>query len=200
MTKGTHERRDVHSDSIDSFTLGYVRKRARQLVGKHGFRESDREEIEQRLFLKLAKRLNSADPDDPKWKAYVAQTVSHCIASMIRDNRAEKRDHRRACSINTVVGTDDDGPVELSETIGPKEANARLGIAPRSDAELSELGMDIADVVAQLPDDLRELCLRLQRDSVSQIARDMGVPRTTVSSAVARLRDFFEEANMRRHL
>ena len=189
-----------HNNGLDEFTLGYVRKRARQLVGKHGFRESDRDEIEQRLFLKLAKRLHTADPNCPKWKAYVATTVSHGIASMIRDNQAEKRDHRKSCSIHTIVAKDDDGPVELSDTIGPREANARLGIAPRSDAAQAELGMDVSDVMAQLPDDLRDLCQRLQHDSVSQIARDMGVPRTTVSTAVGKLRAFFEEAGMRRHL
>lgn len=200
MAKNTDGRHEFRFDSIDSFTRGYVRKRALQLVGSHGFRESDREEIEQRLFLKLAKRLHKADPHDPKWKAYVATTVSHCIASMIRDNRAEKRDHRKSCSIYAVVGTDEDGPIELSDTIGPREANARLGTTPRSDAALAELGMDVADVMARLPDELRDLCVRLQRDSVSQIARDMGVPRTTVSTAVARLRDYFEKAGMRRHL
>jgi RNA polymerase sigma-70 factor (ECF subfamily) len=189
-----------NNSGIDPFTLAYVRKRARQLVGKHGFRESDRDEIEQVILVKLAKRLHKADPDNPKWKAYLATTVSHGIASMIRDKQAEKRDHRRSCSIHTVIGNDEDGPVELSDTIGPREANARLGIAPRSDAALAELGMDVADVMTQLPDDLRELCARLQHSSVSQIARDMGVPRTTVSTAVARLRAYFEEAGMRRHL
>jgi len=88
------------TNGLDEFTLGYVRKRARQLVGKHGFRESDREEIEQRLFVKLAKRLHTADPNSPKWKAYVATTVNHGIASMIRDNQAEKRDHRRAWGLH----------------------------------------------------------------------------------------------------
>lgn len=190
----------LSNNGIDAFTLAYVRKRARQLVGKHGFRESDRDEIEQRLLLKLAKRLHKARSDDPRWKAYLKTAVSHGIASMIRDSQAEKRDHRRSCSIHTVVGKDDDGPIELSDTIGPREANARLGIAPRSDVALVELGMDITDIMAQLPEDLRDLCVRLQRCSVSQIARDLGVPRTTVSAAVGRLRAHFEKAGMRRHL
>jgi RNA polymerase sigma factor (sigma-70 family) len=187
----THE-----NNGLDEFTLGFVRKRARQLVGRHGFRPCDRQEIEQRLFVKLAKRLHAADPDSPQWKAYVATTVNHGIANMIRDLRAEKRDHRRSCSIHTIVDQDDNGPVELVDTIGPKEANARLGIAPRDAVALAELCMDVADVMAQLPDDLRELCERLRHDSVSQVARDMGVPRTTVSTAVGRLRDFFENAGM----
>ena len=119
---------------------------------------------------------------------------------MIRDKQAAKRDHRRSCSIHSVVGQDEDGPVELADTIGPREANTRLGIVPRSDAALAELGMDLADVMAQLPNDLRELCVRLQHDSISQIARDLGVPRTTVSTAVARLRAYFERAGMRGHL
>jgi len=185
---------------VDAFTLGYVRKRARQLVGKHGFRETDREEIEQRLLLKLAGRLHTARPDDPKWKAYLATAASHGIASMIRDKQAEKRDHRKSSSIHAVVGADEDGPIELSDTIGPREANARLGIAPRSDAALAELGMDVADVMAGLPEDLRDLCLRLKHGSVSQVAREMGVPRTTLAAAVARLRELFEKAGMHRHL
>ncbi|MFM2094092.1 MAG: hypothetical protein RIS70_1216 [Planctomycetota bacterium] len=188
------------NSGIDAFTLAYVRKRARQLIGKHGFRDSDRDEIEQALLLKLAKRLHQADSDDPKWKAYVATAVSHGIASMIRDKQAEKRDHRKTSSINALVGKDEDGPVALSDTIGPSEANARLGIAPRSDAAMAELGMDVTDVMTQLPDDLRDLCVRLQHSSVSQIARDMGVPRTTISAAVGRLRAHFEQAGMRRHL
>lgn len=185
---------------IDAFTLAYVRKRARQLVGKHGFQESDREEIEQQLFLKLAKQLSSADSDDPKWRGYLATAVSHGIASIIRNRRAEKRDHRKSCSLHTVVGQTDEGSVELSDTIGPREANARLGIDPRSDAALAELGLDVASVMAQLPEDLRDLCVRLQRSSVSQIARDLGVPRTTVSTAVGRLRSHFEQAGLRSEL
>ena len=44
--------------------------------------------------------------------------------------------------------------------------------------------MDIAEVVARLPDDLRDLCQRLQRDSISQVARDLGVPRSTLYASV----------------
>ena len=199
MTKGTDDRHPVHSDSIDSFTLGYVRKQARQLVGKHGFRESDREEIEQRLFLKLAKRLHSADPDDPKWKAYVATTVQHRIASMIRDNRAEKRDHRRSSSIHVSIDTDE-GSVELAHLLGEHEAPSRRSSVQRSDQQLKELMLDINECLADFTDPTqREFFERLKHASISQVARDMDIPRTTLNAWLGKLRCRFEELGLKEY-
>ncbi|MDP6447179.1 MAG: hypothetical protein QF805_25515 [Pirellulaceae bacterium] len=186
---------------IDSFTKGYVRKRARELAGKYGFKRHDRDEIEQRLYLKLAKRLHTANPNSPKWKAYVATTVSHCIASMIRDNEAEKRDHRRVCSIHVVIGEDDDGPIELADTIGEQEGKSHCGCSSRSQQELSDLAMDIAACVAGVRDERhREFCERLKRDSISQVARDMDIPRTTLNAWLRKLMHRFEEQGLKEYL
>ena len=200
MAKDTN-RHEVASDFIDSFTKGYVRKRARELAGKYGFRWNDRDEIEQRLYLKLAKRLHTADPDDPKWKAFVAMTVSHCIASMIRDNEAEKRDHRRVCSIHVVIGEDDDGPIEIADTIGEQESKSHRGCSPRSQQELSELAMDMAACIAGVGDDRhQELCERLKHDSISQVSRDMDIPRTTLNAWLRKLMHRFEEQGLKDYL
>nr|BDD45924.1 hypothetical protein 4 [Pseudomonadaceae bacterium] len=192
---------DGSADTVDEFTEGYVRKRARQLAGKFGFKRHDRDDIEQQLYLKLAKHLHAADPNDPKWKAFVAITVDRRIASLIRDNKAEKRDHRRACSIHVVVGTDDDGPVELAETISEHEIPARRVRAKRGERDLADLQIDMADCIADLPEEKhRELCERLKHDSISQVARDMEIPRTTLNAWIRKLRQRFEEQGLKEYL
>ena len=191
----------VKGRKIDTFTQGFVRKAARQLAGKHGFRESDRDEIEQRLYLKLAARMDQADPDDPKWKAFVAKTVRRHIASMIRDNRAQKRDHRKTCALHMVVDVDEDGPITLAETLSEQECKSRRGWCFRSGVELADLAMDLASWVEELPDPRhREFCERLKHDSIAQVARDMGIPRTTLNAWLRKLRERFEERGLKDYL
>jgi RNA polymerase sigma factor (sigma-70 family) len=186
---------------IDPFTRGFVRKSARKLAGKHGFRRQDRDEIEQRLYLKLAKHLHAADLNDPAWKAFVAKTVRRHIASMIRDNKAEKRDHRRVCSIHVVIGENEDGPVELAHTISERDGKAHRGCAPRSQQELAELALDMATCIPGLCDKRhREFCERLKHASISQVARDMDIPRTTLNAWLRKLRQRFEEQGLKDYL
>lgn len=186
---------------IDSFTLGFVRKAARRLAAKYEFVLGDRDEIEQQLYLKLAGHLHQADPDDHRWKAFVATTVSRHIASMIRDATAEKRDHRRTTSIHVMIGSDEDGPIELADAIAEDQTPARRSQHRRSEQELAELQIDMAACIDGLCDGRhRELCERLKGDSVAQVARDMGIARTTLNAWLANLRICFEEHGLRDYL
>lgn len=186
-------------EPLDSFTRGYVRKRARGLIGSGGFRHGDREEIEQTLLLKLAAHLDRADPDDPKWKAFVAKTVRRHIATMIRDREAAKRDHRRVRSIHAVIGADDEGPIELTAVLLDHETPGRRGRERRSPQAVAELRLDVAACVASLPDErFREFCERLKHDSIAQVARDMGVPRTTLNTWLEKIRRRFIDCGLGR--
>lgn len=186
---------------IDSFTEGYIKKSVRQLIGKFGITETDIEDVEQKLFLKLAKHLPCDNPDAPQWKAFVATTVKRCIANMVRDTRAEKRDHRRVRSIHVVIGVDDDGPVELADTIGDHEVPVRRLRSRRNSQELASLRMDLDDLTAELRDARhREFMQRLKHDSISQVARDMDLPPTTLGSWLRKLRQKFEDTGLRDYL
>jgi RNA polymerase sigma-70 factor, ECF subfamily len=190
-----------YTGKIDSFTEGYVKKCVRQLIGKFGITVSDAEDIEQKLFLKLAKYLPCDDPDDPQWKAFVAKTVKRCIANIVRDTRAGKRDHRRVRSIHVVIGVDDEGPVELADTIEEHEVPARRQQRRRTDQELASLQMDLDELTAELLDERhREFMQRLKHDSILQVARDMDVPPTTLSSWLRKLRQKFEDTGLRDYL
>lgn len=65
----------------------------------------------------------------------------------------------------------------------------------------ADLTIDLAEFLGTLPAELRRLAERRRAgDSVSQIARDLGAPRTTVSSWVRRLRERCERAGLRDYL
>jgi len=166
-----------------------------------GFSPSDREDIEQELRLKLLMHFAGYDPRQGHWHAFVTALVERQAANLLRAKRAEKRDHRSVRSLSMEVAEDaEEGPVELADTISPRHLASRLGRATREERELAELAMDVSDVIAGLPPELRELAQRLKTDSLSQIARDLGVPRTTLADRVRKLRRCFEQAGLRDYL
>ncbi len=199
--KATECSSQVEGQSIDSFTEGYVKKRSRQLVGRYGFSETDREEIEQALLKKLVGHLDQADPNSPKWKAFVVKTVSRHIATLIRDRTAEKRDHRRTISLHVVIGVEDERPLDLAAVLQGHEIPSRRGQELRSAHESVELDLDVHACIELLEDDRhRELCWRLMENSITQVAQDMNVPRTTIHSWMCKIRSRFEELGLANYL
>jgi len=177
------------SEAIDSFTRCYIRKQSRQLVGKRGFHDADREDIEQQLYLKLTPYLHQADPESPRWKAFVAKTVGHQIVSMIRHNEREMRDHRRVGSIHELVAGDDNERVEMAHAIGEDETPGRRSRVRRTDQDCADLRIDLDACIEGLEDPrFRDFCERLKHDSIARVASDLGIPRTTANAWLAKIR------------
>lgn len=160
----------------------------------------DREDIEQELHLKLLKYLASYDPQKGRRQAFATAIVKRQAANLLRAKRAMKRDHRGVRSLSMELANEEEGPVELADTISQRHSGARLGRATREEHELAALAMDIRDVIASLPHELADLAARLKTDSLSQIARDLGIPRTTLADRVRKLRRCFEQAGLRDYL
>ena len=74
------------------------------------------------------------------------------------------------------------------------------GCWPREEQELCELAQDVADIVAGLPPELRELAEALKTESISQIARRTGLPRRTINARVRQLRERLERAGLKNYL
>jgi RNA polymerase sigma factor (sigma-70 family) len=186
--------------NLDDFAARLIRRKARQLVGMAGFTSSDRDDIEQELVLKLLKHRPAFDPAQSHWYAFVTTVVERHAATLLRNRRVERREHRRAVSLHVIVEDPVNGPSELGDTVSRREQDNRLSRSSRSDLDLAELCHDVAAVLAGLPPLWREACERLKHDSVSQVARDLGIPRTTLSSLVGRLRRHFEPAGLKEYL
>jgi RNA polymerase sigma-70 factor, ECF subfamily len=186
--------------TIDQFTIHLIRRKACQLIRYSGFSRSDREDIEQELRLKLVKQLARYTPQRGHRHAFVKAVVERHVASLLRDRRATKRDHRRICSLHVLVDIGDDEKIELAQSIGQRELNAQRHRHPRSDEELAQLTQDMAEVIAKLPDELRNLAERLKTQTRSEIARDTGIPRTSRNESIRRLRRRFENTGLKNYL
>ena len=190
----------TETNQLGRFEHGIVRRKVRQLIGSYGFEEQDRESLEQELLLRILQGMRRYDQSQAHRNAFVTTIVERSVATLIRDKCAGKRDHRRVGSIYSLVKCADGGQTEIAETLGQESYDARRGRAPRGAETLFELTNDVQNCLTKLPRELRELAESLKQKSVSQIAREMGIPRTTLRERVRQLRERFESEGMRLYL
>jgi len=186
---------------IDKFAARLITRKARELVRRAGFSSSDTEDIEQELTLVLLRRLGKFDSSVAHYNAFVTTIVERYAATILQHRSADMRTHRRNGGSLNVNVTDDNGhAVELVATICSSQQSQRTGQAERPHEEASDLIRDVADVLEQLPPQLRELCERLKRGSVSQVACETGFSRKTLYRRLAQIRQRFEQVGMREYL
>ncbi len=191
---------DHARNSIDPFVQNLIRKKTKQLVGKAGLRETDRDDIEQELILKLLQRLSKFDSRRGNRAAYCVTLIESQIATLLRDRQAGKRNPRRVCSLNRSVSSDSNDQIDMSGAIDSRGHDRRLGREARSDEELAQLALDLTEVLGRLPRGKREMLESLKTESVSEIARRLKLPRSTLSDQISRLRHLFEEAGLEKYL
>jgi RNA polymerase sigma-70 factor (ECF subfamily) len=192
---------DLNYELTRGFTARYIRRKAAQLVGKTRLTGSHRDDVEQDLTIRLLRRLPKFDPRRRPWPVFVKVVIDKHVATLLETRRTKKREHiQNIVSLSELVAGEDGEQEELGRQIGPEQKENLIGRYASSDLERSELTHDVQAVLATLPDDLRDLCARLQTDSLTQVARDLGVPRSTLREQVQRLRQIFEQAGLRSFL
>ena len=186
---------------ISEYAATVIRCKARQLVGKAGFRKHDIEDIEQEMTLDLLSRLPKFDPDKAAHSTFVARVIERKISKLIRHRRQEMRDYRReACSLNELVMNGDGETTERACTVDQDEADIHAGRRSRTREDEAHLRLDVSLVLSGLPDDLRAVAEHLMTETVTEAAKSLGVPRTTLYGAIGRLRQIFEDEGLREYL
>jgi RNA polymerase sigma-70 factor (ECF subfamily) len=189
---------DRDAQRLDDWAVRPIRRKARQLVGRAGFAEDDREDIEQDLTVDLLHRLPKFDPLRASLHTFVARVVEHGAARLIERQQAPMRDWRRCTSsLNDPVSDDEDNDAERGEFIDQDTYARSLGrpAMPQADQALLRIGLE--RLVASLPPELRDLCARLaDGQNVTEISRDTGVSRGTLYGRLRELRMRAEEAGL----
>lgn len=203
MASSKHRSSDSVSpeNPITKFAAQLIRRKARELAARSGFSPSDRDDIEQELRLILLRRLDKFDPSVAHYNAFVTTVIERYSATILEHRCAESRSHRRyGGSLNQLVDDGDGNKIEMGATLPEDQQCVRTGARFRSGEELHDLATDVAQLIADLPPEVADICERLKRDTISVVARDLGMPRSTLRDLLKGVRSRFECCGMREYL
>ena len=186
--------------SDDRFTRGIIRRKVRQIVGRAGYTRDDREDLEQELLTRVLKSLPRHNPDLTHRNAFVTTVVERHVANLLRNKRAAKRHAQGITSLSVLITVTDEGTTELAQTIGEQELDNRIGRHRRCQEELDQLALDMAEVIATLPESWQALLELRKTRTMQQAADELGVPRTTLNDRMRRIRQRFESSGIENYL
>lgn len=178
-----------------------IRHTARRLVGVAGFTENDTKDIEQELSLDLLQRLPKFDLSKSSPNTFAARIIRNKATKLIRDRVREKRDYRREYySLNDPIEDADGEAIDRAYSMDYAEAKIRRGNRRRSHQERIQLRLDVSLIISQLPDSLQQIAQLLRTKTVTEAAKTLGMPRSTLCDQISRLRIIFEDKGLHEYL
>jgi RNA polymerase sigma factor (sigma-70 family) len=194
---------DNHSINLadDNFVRSVINRQVGKLIAKSDFTQQDRSDLVQEVFVRATKSLRLYDPSVGHLYPYVCTVVQRHLANVVRDRSVVKRKTTGRVSLSKTVRGDDGGQVEMSQALHDQDQDRRLGRERRlGEQDLNDLRMDLAAFMSKLPDKFQDLLRRRQTQSITEISRDIGIPRTTLNDWMLQIRKLFEEAGFERYL
>ena len=166
---------------IDDYAAKTVRLTAHALVRRGALPEQDRSDIEQELMLDLLRRLPQFDPSRATYRTFVARVVAHRAAGLLAASRTEGASIRRATlSLHEEIEDSGGERIERGDALDEDADRRDQRPSARDREEARDLRLDVADVVATLPPELRELCEWLLNHSVTETSRSTATSRGTL--------------------
>lgn len=166
------------SDS-ENCAADVIRITAQRLVGKYGFSYDDLEDIQQELWLDLHQRTPNFNPKLSKPQTFFKLIVRHKVATMIRYRLQRKRDYRRLQS-NAREGEDyDDCTDSILRVVSQDEIDLRTGKFGDPKIVRHDFIIDFTRTISRLSPDQKYLLELLSDKPIAEIAREIGVPRST---------------------
>lgn len=171
--------------------------RARQLVRQSGFRRHEQVDVEQDLAAYVLGKAHYFDPTRACVSTFIDRVVQSGIVTIWRQRRRLKHaECLGAISLErTHVQHGGQDQTTLSRALSETDLHRRTGQQTVDDQQRMELASDVASVLADLPEEVRQVALRLADASEAAIAQELGISRRRVRTAVNLIREQFEKAN-----
>lgn len=184
-------RRDVLND----YAKKLIRFKARQLIQRAGFSQTDQADVEQDMTLHLLSKAELYDPSRASINTFMTRVVDSAAGMILRHRRRLKRAAGfTAPSLDSTTWTSEGEAAPVRERITDDHVRRRTGARSRDAADDHEQAEAVEHALQRMPENLRDLCRRLMNGTVTSVARDLGASRRQVHSRIARARKYFEDA------
>lgn len=184
-------------DVADRFTSQLIRRTAKALVADGTYPRSDLDDVIQELRLALIEQAGNFDPERARWSTFVKTVVRLTAHSLRRKQQADfRQEEADIASLNTSIVDGDGRRTEIGATVSEEEYRRGVGMGFVSHVEQVDLALDVQAAIDKLPAELREVCERLKYQSPAEIARELSIPKTSVSRRIAQIREHFLAAGL----
>lgn len=163
-----------HND-LDEYETNLIRTKAASVVRRGLVPRSDRDDVQQDLALAVIAAGLHRRTDKANTRGLTYAVVQRAFAKILRGRLCLKRAPTRTSSLDPSHDARDRAP---------------------SHEEPIDLASDLAGLLAAMPDESRRLVELLMHQTVTEVARTLGVARSTLDYRVRQLRKRFEEAGL----
>jgi RNA polymerase sigma-70 factor (ECF subfamily) len=180
---------------LTGYAKNLIKFKARQLSQRQDFQSAEPEDLQQELWLALVKAAEQFDPAKASLDTFIDRVVNTAVAMLLRARQRHKRGNGfRTQSLDSVRAPRSETPEPLAAAVSADDLARRTGAEQHDETMRREDAEAVEHALAQMPEEMRDLCRRLMGGTVASVARDLGVSRRQVRKTVAAARPFFEQA------
>jgi RNA polymerase sigma factor (sigma-70 family) len=184
-------------DVYTPYAKSQVRFRAKQLCRRPGFRSSDREDVEQEIWLYLLSRAADFDPHRASLNTFIDRMVRCGAAQIARKRQRQIRaTDVDALSLETTMISSPDGEDSLRSLVTKDDVLRRRGTSAPDEFEVVDEQEALDTVVATMPPELRRIAELLKHHSPRAVAHQLGMSQRAVSNAMEKILDCFDKAGV----
>lgn len=169
----------------------FIRRKARQIIRRANLPTTDQEDCEQDLALALWRSTSKFDPDRGPWPAFASTVATRASTKIVRKRRTKVT----VSLSSTPIGTDE----ELAAQLPIDQLDSRTGRTSISDQARTELSIEIESVMESFPSQWKVMLESRAIKPMSEVAREMGVPRSTLNGWMKQVRSRFESEGLRKY-
>lgn len=183
---------------LDEQTVETIRIKAWGLIGNYGFTYDDFDDIQQEITLDLLTRLSEYDPDKASIRTFISRIIDYKVQQITEERSTDKERIRQAsASLNDSFSESEGELTERIQSVTQNNLPWNESDAGSPAVDLSNLRVDLRRVLSTLSPQQLDICARLSRDNIADVARQMGLPRMTLYYHLKKIREHFENAGLK---
>lgn len=180
---------------LTDYAKNLIEFKARQLSQRRDFCRSDREEIQQELWLAVVGQADRFDPERASLDTFIDRVVNTAVAMILRDrDRHVRANGFRTQSLDDIAH---DGSRQLlAAKITEEDLARRLGRERRDEVADRELEEAVAAALPKMPPEVSDVCRRVMGGNISTAATELKTSRRQIRNSLAAAKPVLEEAGL----